>query len=102
MSYPHTPSGWSKIKYGVLQGLILGPLLFLSYINDLPKVIHHKSSPLLFIVYTSILISSLNPIHFQKDITSTLNKSIYGLLLIYYHQMLIKSIIYNLQQKTIQ
>ena len=49
---------WEEIKHGVPQGSILGPLLSLFYINDLPKAINDKSIPILFADDTSILITS--------------------------------------------
>jgi len=51
---------WTKIKYSVLQGSILGPLLFLVYINNLPKAVEHKVLPILFADDTSTLLTSLN------------------------------------------
>jgi len=58
----NTVSEWTKIKYSVPQGSILGPLLFLIYINDLPKAIEHKALPILFADNTSISLTSLNNI----------------------------------------
>jgi hypothetical protein len=40
-------SAWEKITDGV-QGLVLGPLLLLIYVNDLPKTINDKTVPILF------------------------------------------------------
>jgi len=62
-----TVSEWTKIKYGVPQGSILGLLLFLVYINDLPTAIEYKALPILFADDTSILLTSPNNTQMQSD-----------------------------------
>ena len=52
-------SNWAKVRHGVPQGSILGPLPFLLYINDLPKIINKTSAPIIFADDTSIFIYSL-------------------------------------------
>jgi len=59
---------WTNIKYGVPQGSILGPLLFLVYSIDLPKAIESKALPILFADYTGILLTNPNNIHTQSDL----------------------------------
>ena len=46
-------SSWAYIKAGVTQGIILGPLLFVVYINGSTENLH--SSPKLFADHTSLI-----------------------------------------------
>jgi hypothetical protein len=52
-------SNWARIKHEVPQGSVLGPTLFLLYINDLLAVINKKVIPVLFADDTSIFIITL-------------------------------------------
>ena len=50
------------------QGSILGPLLFLVYINNLPKAVEHKALPILFADDTSLLLTNPNNTQMQSDL----------------------------------
>jgi hypothetical protein len=49
------------------QGSILGPLLFLLYINGLSKIVNDNAEVVLYTENTSIIITSLNPTNFTNS-----------------------------------
>ena len=56
-------SEWKRSSHGVPQRSILGPLLFLLYINDLPTVLCNISAQVPFADDTSVIITNINVFH---------------------------------------
>jgi len=61
-------SEWKRIKHGDPQGSVLGPLLFLIYINDLPRTIDNYANSVLFADDTSIIITNTVVQEFKQNI----------------------------------
>ena len=55
-----TESTWEKVKQGVLEGSILGPIFFFIYINYLPKLANIETKILSYADNTSIIVNSSN------------------------------------------
>ena len=61
------PTNKQLMELGLqFQTALLGPLLFLLYINDLPQITHENSKVILYADDTSIIITSPNPSNYEN------------------------------------
>ena len=67
-------SKWKEVEHVVPHGSVIGPLLFLIYINDLSKIVSDKSNPILFADDTSFIIANRDETEFKFKLMRYLMK----------------------------
>ena len=68
-------SDWVVINHGVPQGTVLGPLIFILYVNDFSEAVSANCDVLQFADDTAILCHAKNEANLQLIAEDTLNKS---------------------------
>lgn len=65
----NSSSSWAEVKFGVPQGSILGPLIFLLYINDIPKISINGTNIFLYADDTSMIVTNPEYADYKSTMT---------------------------------